>query len=194
MPIGGRRIGWFSPDPRGVLPLEQLVVTHSLRRSLRRFEVTVDRAFPQVIAACGDPRRPNGWINRKIVAAYTHLHHLGWAHSVETWADGTLVGGLYGVSLGGLFAGESMFHHRTDASKVALVHLVELLRTGSADTLLDVQWRTPHLASLGVIGMSRCDYAARLARAIVAEPPAFALVPADPRPASDPRRAGPSRK
>ena len=87
-----------------------------------------------------------------------------------------------------------MFHHRTDASKVALVHLVEFLRTGSADTLLDVQWRTPHLASLGVIDMSRRDYAARLARAIVAEPPAFALVPADPRPASDPRRAGPSRK
>lgn len=180
MPIGGRRIGWFSPDPRGVLPLDRLVVTRSLRRSLRRFEVTVDQAFSAVIAACGDPRRPNGWINRKVVSSYTRLHELGWAHSVETWADGELVGGLYGVSLGGLFAGESMFHHQTDASKVALVHLVELLRAGSSEALLDVQWRTPHLATLGVIEMSRHDYGHRLARAILLEPPRFAPPPPGP--------------
>ncbi len=177
MPIGGRRIGWFSPDPRGVLPLDQLILTRSLRRSLRRFDVTVDQAFSAVITACGDPRRPNGWINRKVVGSYTRLHELGWAHSIETWADGELVGGLYGVSLGGLFAGESMFHHRTDASKVALVHLVDLLRTGSKEALLDVQWRTPHLATLGVIEMSRRDYGHRLAQAILLEPPRFATPP-----------------
>ncbi len=158
------QIGWFSPDPRGTLPLDGLLVSRSLRRSLRRYRVTFNQAFPSVIAACGDPRRPQGWIDDKIKAAYTRLHQLGFAQSVETWEDDTLVGGLYGVSLGGLFAGESMFHLQTDASKVALVHLVELLRDGQP-RLLDVQWATEHLQSLGVVETKRTDYLDHLALA-----------------------------
>jgi leucyl/phenylalanyl-tRNA---protein transferase len=172
MPLGGRRLGWFSPDPRGVLPLDGLKISRSLRRSIRRYDVSVDQAFAQVVSACADPGRPHGWIDRKIQKAYSRLHELGWAHSVETWEDGELVGGLYGVVLGGLFAGESMFHRRTDASKVALVHLVELLGgTGRRDALLDVQWCTPHLASLGVIEIPRTDYGARLRQALLLQPP-----------------------
>ncbi len=175
MPVGGRRIGWFSPDPRGILPLDGLRVSRSLRRSMRRYRMTVNQAFDEVIRACGDPRRPNGWIDRRVIQAYTQLHHLGWAHSIEVWEDDTLVGGLYGVAIGGLFAGESMFHRRTDASKAALVHLVEQLGSERPGTLLDVQWRTPHLASLGVVELSRQAYAARLARAIeLPAAPAFA--------------------
>jgi leucyl/phenylalanyl-tRNA--protein transferase len=122
-------------------------------------EVRVDTAFDAVIRACGDPSRDSGWIDDEIVDAYTELHELGWAHSVETWQDGRLVGGLYGVSIGGLFAGESMFHRVTDASKVALVGLVDLLRDEHADRrLLDVQWSTPHLASLGVVEIRRSTY------------------------------------
>jgi len=157
---------WWSPDPRGVLPLDGLRVSRSLRRSMARFEVRVDTAFDEVVAACADPARAGGWIDDGIVAAYTELHRLGWAHSVESWTpDGRLAGGLYGVCIGGLFAGESMFHRETDASKVALVALVERLRAGGA-TLLDVQWATPHLASLGVVEISRAEYLARLDLAI----------------------------
>ncbi|MBM3684918.1 MAG: leucyl/phenylalanyl-tRNA--protein transferase, partial [Actinobacteria bacterium] len=150
MHVQRRRLGWWSPDPRAVLPRGGLRVSRSLRRSLRRFEVRVDTAFTEVMQRCGDPRRAQGWINRDIVAAYRRLFDLGWAHSVETWLDGELVGGLYGVAVGGLFAGESMFHRVDDASKVALVALVELLDDHDA-TLLDCQWRTEHLATLGVV-------------------------------------------
>jgi leucyl/phenylalanyl-tRNA--protein transferase len=154
---------WFSPLHRGVLPLEGLKVSKSLRRSVRDFEIRVDTAFEDVVAACADPSRPQGWIDEHIRAAYADLHRLGWAHSVEAWRDGRLAGGLYGVAIGGLFAGESMFHRETDASKVALVGLVELMRDSYADgRLLDVQWSTPHLASLGVVEIERSAYLARL--------------------------------
>jgi leucyl/phenylalanyl-tRNA--protein transferase len=142
-----------------VLPLDGLVVPRSLRRSVRAHEIRVDTAFAEVLAGCADPAREGGWIDGRIREAYTRLHELGWAHSVEAWRDGELVGGLYGVAIGGLFAGESMFHRATDASKVALVGLVDLLRDGHADRrLLDVQWRTDHLASLGVVTVPRPRY------------------------------------
>jgi leucyl/phenylalanyl-tRNA--protein transferase len=150
---------WWSPDPRGILPLDGLKVSRSLRASVRRMEVRVDNAFDEVIRACADPGRDSGWIDDDIVDAYTTLHELGWAHSVETWQDGCLVGGLYGVAIGGLFAGESMFHRVADASKVALVGLVGMLCDEYADQrLLDVQWSTPHLASLGVVEVGRSTY------------------------------------
>jgi leucyl/phenylalanyl-tRNA---protein transferase len=160
MPEDGRRsIGWWSPRDRGVLPLDRLRVSRSLAKSCRRMEVRVDTAFDDVVAACGDPARDGGWIDARIAAAYGELHRLGWAHSVESWVDGELVGGLYGVAIGGLFAGESMFHRATDASKVALVGLVELLSDEHRDRrLLDVQWQTPHLASLGVVELPRAYY------------------------------------
>jgi leucyl/phenylalanyl-tRNA--protein transferase len=169
-------VGWWSPDPRGVLPLARLRVSRSLRRSCRRFEIRVDRAFDDVVAACADPVRPGRWITGRITQAYARLHRLGWAHSVECWREERLVGGLYGIAIGGLFAGESMFHRETDASKAALVALVRLLRMADADgRLLDVQWRTPHLASLGVEELSRADYQARLRVALeLPLPPAFA--------------------
>ena len=167
MPLGKRGpMGWWSPDPRGIIPLEGLRVSRSLRRSVRRYRTTVDAAFAEVVDRCGDPKRPHGWITDEIRAAYVRLHELGWAHSVEVWTpEGHLAGGLYGVSTGGLFAGESMFSAATDGSKVALVRLVELLREGGA-TLLDVQWVTPHLATLGAVEVSRGDYLERLAAAV----------------------------
>lgn len=163
----GRVMAWWSPDPRAVLPLDGLRVTRSLRRSTQRYEVRVDTAFEEVIDACADRRRPHGWITPEIWAAYMRLHKMGWAHSVEAWSreDGTLAGGLYGVAIGGLFAGESMFHHQRDASKVALVELVERMRTRGM-TLLDVQWCTEHLASLGVVEIPRSRYLELLADAI----------------------------
>ena len=161
--LESREICWWSPVRRGVLPLDGLVVSRSLRASVRRFEVRVNTAFAEVVEGCADPRRDSRWINPAIVRAYTRLHELGWAHSVETWRDGELVGGLYGVAIGGLFAGESMFSRATDASKVALVHLVDLLRDEHADRrVLDTQWQTPHLASLGVVEIPRREYLARL--------------------------------
>ncbi|MGF1598617.1 MAG: leucyl/phenylalanyl-tRNA--protein transferase [Acidimicrobiales bacterium] len=170
MPVSRSKVGWFHPDPRGVLPVADLRISRSLRRSTRRFTVTVDEAFDQVIRACADPARPMGWINSRVVRAYSRLHVMGWAHSVEVWDDDGLAGGLYGIAIGGFFAGESMFHRRTDASKVALLHLVDLLGSG-ADTLLDVQWVTPHLASLGAVEVSRPDYLERLRRAVQAPLP-----------------------
>jgi leucyl/phenylalanyl-tRNA--protein transferase len=155
---------WWSPDPRGIIPPGGLRVTRSLRRSLRRFEIRVDTAFAAVVEACADPARRGGWIDAGIATAYRELHELGWAHSVEAWTpQGELAGGLYGVAIGGLFAGESMFHRATDASKVALAALVERL---GPDALLDVQWLTPHLASLGAIEVRREEYLARLAAAL----------------------------
>ncbi len=168
MPFDRRRIAWFSPDPRGIIPLDGLHVSRSLRRSVPRFEVAMDTEFRSVMEACADPARTGGWIDRPFVDAYSTLHELGWAHSIEIFAPGSgeLVGGLYGVRIGGLFAGESMFHRTTDASKVALVHLVDWLRsTGGA--LLDVQWTTPHLVSLGAVDISRAEYLERLADAIM---------------------------
>lgn len=172
MPVEGR-LGWWSPVRRGVLPLDGLRVTRSLRQSAKRYDVRVDTAFDEVIAACADPTRPSGWIDDDVVTAYTELHRLGWVHSVETWRDGELVGGLYGVAVGGLFAGESMFSRATDASKVALVALVDLLRDEHADErVLDTQWQTPHLASLGVVEVDRHDYLERLATALALPLPA----------------------
>ncbi|WP_205471743.1 leucyl/phenylalanyl-tRNA--protein transferase [Nocardioides sp. SYSU D00038] len=173
MPVGGRRdpMAWWSPVRRGVLPLDGLRVSRSLRRALRDHEIRVDTAFGEVLAACADPRRPQGWIDGRVRAAYLRLHELGWVHSVEAWRDERLVGGLYGVQIGGLFAGESMFHRERDASKVALVGLVERLRDEHADLrLLDTQWQTPHLASLGVVEVSRAEYLARLAAALPLPP------------------------
>jgi leucyl/phenylalanyl-tRNA---protein transferase len=179
MPLGGRRpIGWWSPDPRAVIPLDGLRVSRSLRRSARRFELRIDTACEAVIEACADPRRPHGWITPEVRAAYLRLHRMGWVHSIEAWSvdDGTLAGGLYGVAIGGLFAGESMFHRRTDASKVALMGLVELLsEAGPVGRILDVQWMTPHLESLGAREVPRVRYLDLLRRALVLPlPPAFA--------------------
>jgi leucyl/phenylalanyl-tRNA--protein transferase len=169
-------LAWWSPDPRGVLPIDGLHVSRSLRRSIRRYTVTVDVAFGAVVDGCAAPTRDGGWIGADIAAAYTALHRLGWAHSVETWdAEGQLVGGLYGVALGGLFAGESMFSTATDASKVALVHLVDLLAAdGEPYRLLDVQWCTEHLRTLGCVAVRRRQYLRRLQRALALPlPPAF---------------------
>lgn len=176
-------IAWWSPDPRGVIPLDGLRVSRSLRRSMRRYEVTVDVAFDAVVKSCADPARPSGWITSEIETAYSRLHRLGWAHSVETWVPetGALVGGLYGVTIGGFFAGESMFSTRVDASKVALVRLVELLSEGDASTqglpgrLLDVQWATSHLQRLGAVAVQRENYLGLLRHALeLSSPPAFA--------------------
>jgi len=178
MPVHrGRTLAWWSPDPRGVIPLDGLKVSRSLARSTRRHHTTVDAAFDVVLASCADPRRPGGWITRGIRKAYRRLHELGWAHSVEAWTeDGRLAGGLYGVSIGGLFAGESMFHRETDGSKVALVGLVERLRAGGA-ALLDVQWTTPHLVTLGAVDVARARYLELLAGAVERPPPATLLEP-----------------
>lgn len=171
MPVGRRgRLGWWSPDPRAILPPERFHRSRSLTRSMRHFELRVDTAFESVVRACGDPRRPHGWITPEIVDAYRTLHEMGWAHSVETWRDGELVGGLYGVAIGAFFAGESMFHTVTDASKAAVAGTVELL-AGVPDALFDVQWSTPHLASLGVVEVRRERYLELLARATAAAPP-----------------------
>ena len=168
MPQAGRLL-WWSPVRRGVLEPGSLQVTRSMRRSARRLQVTVDTAFEQVIEACADPSRPGGWIDADIRAAYVELHRLGWAHSVETRdGDGRLVGGVYGLGIGRLFAGESMFHHERDASKVALMGLVDLL--GDA-ALVDVQWQTPHLASLGVVEWSRSAYLEALPELVDAPSP-----------------------
>lgn len=164
MPLGDT-VGWWSPEPRGILPLSYLRVGKSLRRACRKFEIRVDSEFEQVIDACADPERPHGWINQEIKDAYIKLHELGWAHSVEAWRDGTLVGGLYGVAIGSFFAGESMFHTVSDASKVALVALVDAMKvTGGA--LIDIQWTTPHLESLGAIEIDRATYLELLHEAI----------------------------
>ena len=162
-------IHWIDPEIRGVLPLESFHIPKSLRRTLRRrpFEVRVDSDFAGVIEACATPTddRRDTWINGPIERLYTELHAMGFAHSVECWREGELVGGLYGVSLGGAFFGESMFSRATDASKVALVHLVCRLRLGGF-LLLDTQFQTPHLSRFGVVEVSRDDYRRLLSRAV----------------------------
>lgn len=181
MPIaaaGFTEMGWWSPRQRGVLPLDALRVTKSLRKSARRYTTSIDRAFGEVLERCGDPRRPYGWIDPDIRRVYTGLHAAGRVHSVETWdAAGRLVGGLYGVSIGGLFAGESMFHdpvHGRDASKVALLALVEFLSDEHAEErIIDVQWQTEHLATLGVIEIERQEYLSLLAEALAVPDPVW---------------------
>src|SRR4026208_1452287 len=158
-------IEWFSPDPRAVLPLEDFHVPHALRRLARAkpFEITINKAFSAVIQACAE--RENTWINREIIDSYTRLHELGHAHSIEAWNQNTLAGGLYGVAVGGAFFGESMFHRVTDASKIALVALVERLKR-QGFVLLDTQWLTPHLLQFGAIEISRTEYLTLLERAV----------------------------
>lgn len=159
-------LGWWSPDPRGIIPLDGLRVTKSMRQSAKRYEIRIDTCFLDVIRACADPSRESGWINDAFIEAYGRLHRLGWAHSIEAFGvDGVLAGGLYGVRVGGLFAGESMFHRQRDASKVALMALVDLMRR-SGMTLLDVQWTTEHLQSLGAIDIPRSEYLTRAAEAV----------------------------
>ena len=159
-------LAWWSPDPRGILPLEGLRVTRSMRQSARRYEIRVDTCFERVIRGCASAPRERGWISEPFIAGYTRLHELGWAHSVEVFdRAGQLAGGLYGVRVDGLFAGESMFHVKRDASKVALMALVDLMQA-SGMPLLDVQWCTDHLASLGAVTLPRQEYLARLASAV----------------------------
>jgi leucyl/phenylalanyl-tRNA--protein transferase len=150
-------IEWFSPDPRAILPLKEFHVPHTLERIVRRklFEIRINTSFTEVMQECS--QRPETWINGEIVESYARLHELGHAHSVEAWQNGKLAGGLYGVSVGGAFFGESMFHHVRDASKIALVALMERLRERRF-TLLDTQWLTPHLQKFGAIEISRQQY------------------------------------
>ena len=167
MAIDGE-IRWFSPRERGIIPLDGFHAPRRLRRVLRqgRFEVVVDRTFEEVVAACASrPGSDGTWIDAEIAASYAALHRAGFAHSVETWRQGELVGGLYGVTLRGVFFGESMFHRVTDASKIALAWLVERLRARGY-ALLDVQWVTPHLARLGAVAVRRARYRALLAAAM----------------------------
>jgi leucyl/phenylalanyl-tRNA--protein transferase len=173
MPVGPG-LGWFSPTRRAIVRLDPFTPSRSLRRAAPRYEIRVDTAFLDVVGGCARPGDPASWIDVSITSAYARLHELGWAHSVEAWDAEGLAGGLYGVEVGGLFAAESMFHARTDASKAAFLALAERLRTaGDADRrLLDVQWLTPHLESLGAEVVSRAEYRSRLAAALVL-PPAF---------------------
>ena len=161
-------IAWFSPDPRAIIPLDRFHVPHDLRRVRRKqaFEIKIDNRFGEVIRACA--KRRDTWINREIIESYEKLHELGYAHSIETWSSGKLAGGLYGVAVGGAFFGESMFHKVTDASKIALVALVEHLRARKFG-LLDTQWLTPHLAQFGAIEISRTEYLHLLTSAVELE-------------------------
>jgi leucyl/phenylalanyl-tRNA--protein transferase len=158
-------IEWFSPDPRGILPLDLFHVPHALQRVVAKgtFEIRINTSFADVMQACAE--RDETWINEEIIASYTELHEMGCAHSVEAWQDGELAGGLYGVSIGGAFFGESMFHRVTDASKVALCALIDRLRAQKF-MLLDTQWLTPHLARFGGIEISRRQYMYLLTRAV----------------------------
>lgn len=172
---GGRRpMGWWCPLQRGVLLPGGHHVSRSLRRSRRGMACTLDQAFEEVVRGCADPSRSGAWITADIASAYRRLHELGWAHSVEVWsAGGDLVGGLYGLAIGGLFAGESMFHVATDASKVALWALTELVfEDGDPRRMIDVQWQTPHLATQGIVRIPREEYLHRLRAALQVPPPA----------------------
>ncbi len=158
-------LGWWSPRIRGVLPVDGMKISRSLRRSALRYTVTVDKDFEGVIDGCADPSRPDGWIRPEIREAYIGLHRLGWAHSIETWEKGRLAGGLYGVSVGGLFAGESMFYRSRDASKVALLELVSRMKP-IPHALIDLQWATEHLQTLGAVEITRQQYLSRLMLAL----------------------------
>jgi leucyl/phenylalanyl-tRNA--protein transferase len=165
MAMGDGSIEWFSPDPRAILPLENFHVPHTLERAARArsFEIRIDVSFAEVMRECA--RRPETWINGEIIESYVRLHELGPAHSVEAWQDGKLAGGLYGVAIGGAFFGESMFHHIRDASKFALLGLVEHLRARKF-VLLDTQWVTPHLQQFGAIEIPRAKYLHLLTTAV----------------------------
>ena len=167
MAMEGGEIGWFSPDPRGVIPLDAFHVPARLRRLVRqgRFRIETDLAFGEVMRACATRPDDGTWISPEIADSYVELHRLGQAHSVEAWRDHTLVGGLYGVHLGAAFFGESMFHRVTDASKVVLVALVDRLRRQDFQ-LLDVQWLTPHLATFGAVEIPRRVYLQKLRLAL----------------------------
>jgi leucyl/phenylalanyl-tRNA---protein transferase len=154
-----QEIGWWSPLQRGILPLNKINVSSSLKKSMKKYFVTFDQDFDAVIEGCGDDKRPKGWINKDIKTAYKKLFELGYVHSVEVWnKKDELVGGLYGVEVNGLFAGESMFHKQTDASKTAMVYLANQLKEAGGERIFDVQWQTPHLKSMGVIKISRAKY------------------------------------
>lgn len=163
-------IFWYDPDPRAILPMDGFHISRSLQRKVRQgiFEIRVNSSFPAVIRRCAQPGwdRETTWINREIINGYIDLHRLGYAHSIETWMEGELVGGLYGVAVNGLFAGESMFSSMRDASKVALVYLVKHLRQ-QRFLILDIQFMTEHLRQFGAVEISRVDYQERLARAIM---------------------------
>lgn len=167
MHVSTGELAWWSPDPRGVMDLNNLQVSSSLRKSMRRYRVTFDMAFEAVMRGC-DEDRSESWITEEFIASYCALHEMGWTHSVEVWDGDELVGGLYGIEVGGLFAGESMFHRKRDASKVAFVALVERLKTAGGIRLFDVQWKTDHLASLGVVEIPRNVYLDLLAEAVAA--------------------------
>ena len=165
-------LAWFSPDPRAILELDELHVSRRLGRRIRNggYQVTMNQAFDQVIAGCAAPRQdePGTWITPELMAAYQQLHELGHAHSVEVWHEGTLVGGLYGVAVGGFFSGESMYHHHRDASKMAIVYLVRhLFERGF--TLLDIQQSSLHCSMMGAKEISRDQYLERLRKAVVSE-------------------------
>src|SRR5437868_12415648 len=174
MAVGDGDIRWYSPDPRGIIPLDQFHVSRRLARVVRSgaFQIEIDRDFDAVIRACAEADRdsedPGTWIDAEIRDSYGALHRAGLAHSIEAWQDGRLVGGLYGVALGGAFFGESMFHHVTDASKVALVGLVDRLRT-RGHRLLDIQWVTPHLQRFGAIEIPRRRYLKMLEEALAVD-------------------------
>ncbi len=174
MAVDDGEIRWYSPDPRGIIPLESFRVPTRLGRVIRAgtFQIELNRAFDAVIRACAETDRRDGdpgtWIDREIIDSYVELHRLGFAHSVEAWQDGRLVGGLYGVALGGAFFGESMFHSKTDGSKVALAALVEHLRARGF-LLLDIQWVTPHLEQFGAVEIPRPTYLEMLEEAIALE-------------------------
>jgi leucyl/phenylalanyl-tRNA---protein transferase len=165
MAMADGAIEWFSPDPRAILPLNEFHVPHTVERAVRKknFEIRFDVSFTEVVWECA--RRPETWINDEIIASYTRLHHLGHAHSIEAWQNGNLAGGLYGVAIGGAFFGESMFHHIRDASKIALLGLVDHLRQRRF-VLLDTQWLTPHLQQFGAIEIPRSDYLHLLSTAV----------------------------
>ena len=164
------RIYWYDPDPRAIIPLDRFHVSRSLRRTIRqrRFEIRLDNAFTTVMQACAAPApgREETWISKEIIQAYTRLHQLGFAHSVEAWRGNRLVGGLYGVTVGGFFAGESMFSHERDSSKVALAFLVAHLNERKF-SLLDIQFMTDHLRRLGAIEISAVEYKMRLSQALL---------------------------
>jgi leucyl/phenylalanyl-tRNA--protein transferase len=157
-------LGWFSPVERGVIDLDELKVTRSMKQSAKKYECRMDTRFRDVMEKCKDQPRHGGWITDDFIDAYEVLHNMGYAHSVEVYADDELVGGLYGVGIGGFFAGESMFHTQRDASKVALMHLVRHLNDQGAD-LLDTQWQTDHLVRMGTKVVERNEYLERLGRA-----------------------------
>jgi len=179
--IGGKEsaIGWWSPKSRAIFYPGQIYISTSLKSAVKKFSVTVNQDFEAVLRACANPQRESGWINTDVISAFTALHQMGVAHSIEVWdSEGRLAGGLYGLELGGVFAGESMFHVTKNASKVALVHLGELLNDGSG-RIIDTQWMTSHLESMGAKPIDRGEYC-RLLPSLVAIPPILSRLAGPP--------------